>query len=166
MTTLFHVTIDTPLGYMRPVSDGSCLIRLDCGQSRFSAPDNPDDVSRETSHQLIAYLGGTLKDFRLPVQAERKSATGHAWLEAMAHIPYGALVTYAEFAAAAGKLGTPRAAGTTCSTNPIPIIYSCHRVVRVSRALRIYGGSSYLDPKHLDNLGRKQALIDLERQFA
>ena len=78
MTTLFHVTIETPLSYMRPVSDGTCLIRLDWDQSRFSAPDNPDDVSRETSHQLIAYLGGTLKDFRLPVQAERKSATGHA----------------------------------------------------------------------------------------
>ena len=166
MTTLFHVTIDRLLGYMRPVSDGSRLIRLDCDQSRFSAPENPDDVSRETSDQLIAYLGGTLKDFRLPFQAERKSATGHAWLEAMAHIPYGALVTYAKFAAAAGKLGTPRAAGTACSTNPIPIIYSCHRVVRVSRALRSYGGSSNLDPKHLDNLGRKQALIDLERRFA
>ena len=48
MMTLFHVTIDTPLGYMRPVSDGTCLIRLDWDQSRFSAPDNPDDVSRET----------------------------------------------------------------------------------------------------------------------
>ena len=23
VTTLFHVTIDTPLGYMRPVSDGT-----------------------------------------------------------------------------------------------------------------------------------------------
>ena len=97
MTTLFHVTIDTPLGYMRPISDGTCLIWLDWDQSRFSAPDNPDDVSRETSDQLIAYLGGTLKDFRLPVRAEGKSAAGHAWLEAMARIPYGAVVTYAEF---------------------------------------------------------------------
>jgi hypothetical protein len=29
-----------------------------------------------------------------------------------------------------------------------------------------YGGGSNLDPKHPDNLGRKQALIDLERRFA
>ena len=123
MTTLFHVTIDTPLGYMRPVSDGTCLIRLDWDQSRFSAPDNPDDVSRETSDQLFAYLGGTLKDFTLPVRAEEKSAAGHAWLEAMALIPYGTVVTYAEFAAAAGKPGAPRAAGAAGSTNPIPIIY-------------------------------------------
>ena len=64
MTTLFHVTIETPLGYMRPVSDGTCLIRLDWDQSRFSAPDNPDDVSRETSDQLIAYLGGDTEGFQ------------------------------------------------------------------------------------------------------
>ena len=156
MTTLFHVTIDTPLGYMRPVSDGTCLIRLDWDQSRFSAPDNPDDVSRETSDQLIAYLGGTLKDFRLPVRAEGKSATGHAWLEAMARIPYGAVVTYAEFAAA----------GTACSLNPIPIIYPCHGVVRASGALGNHRGGSNLNPKHRENLGRKQALVDLERRFA
>ena len=61
---------------------------------------------------------------------------------------------------------SPRAAGTACSTNPIPIIYPCHRVVRAGGALGNYGGGSNLDPKHPDNLGRKQALIDLERRFA
>ena len=75
-------------------------------------------------------------------------------------------MTYAEFAAAAGKLGAPRAAGTACLTNSIPITYPCHRAVRASKALGNYGGSSNLDPKHLNNLRRKQALIDLERQFA
>ena len=165
MTTLFYVTIDTPLGYMRPVSNGTYLIRLDWDQSQFSVPDNPDDVSRETSDQLIAYLGGTLKDFKLPMQAEGKSAAGHAWLEAMARIPYGTVVTYAEFAAAAGKPGASRAAGTVCSTNPIPIIYPCHRVVRAGGALGNYGGGSNLDPNHQENLGRKQTLIDLEQRF-
>ena len=166
MTTHFHVTIDTQLGYMRPVSDGKFLIRLDWEQSPFSAPDNPDDVSRETSDQLIAYLGGSLKNFRLPIRAEGKSATGQAWLEAMSDIPYGVVVTYAEFAAAAGKPGAPRAAGSACSTNPIPIIYPCHRVVRAGGALGNYGGGSSLDPKHPANLARKQSLIDLERRFA
>ena len=166
MTTLFHDTIDTPLGYMRPVSDGTSLIQLDWSQSRFSAPNNPDDVSRETSNQLIAYFSGSLKGFRLPVRAKGKSAAGHVWLEAMAGIPYGAVITYAELAAAAGKPGAPRAAGTACSTNPIPIIYPCHRVIRTGGALGNYGGGSPLDPKHPDNLRRKQALIDLERRFS
>ena len=166
MTTLFHVTINTPLGYMRPVSNGTYLIRLDWDQSRFSATDNPDDVSRETSDQLIAYLGGTLKVFRLPVRAEGKSAIGPAWLEAMTRIPYGAVVTYTEFSAMAGKPGAPRAAGTICSTNPMPIIYPCHRVIAAGGALGNYSGGSDLHPKHPDNLKRKKALIDLERRFA
>ena len=150
---------------MRPVSDGTGLLRLDWDQSRFSAPDNPDDVSRETSNQLIAYFSGSLKGFRLPVQAKGKSAAGRAWLEAMTEIPYGTVMTYSELAAAAGKPGAPRAAGTACSTNPIPIIYPCHRVVGAGGALGNYSGGSPLDPKHPDNLRRKQALIDLERRF-
>tara|TARA_B100000963_G_C22403001_1_gene569729 strand:- start:74 stop:574 length:501 start_codon:yes stop_codon:yes gene_type:complete len=166
VTTLFHVTIDTPLGYMRPVSDGAYLVRLDWDQSRFSTPDNPDDVSRETSDQLIAYLGGSLKSFRLPIRAVGKSVVGQAWLEAMARIPYGTVMTYAEFAASAGKPGAPRAAGTACSTNPIPIIYPCHRVVRAGGELGNYGGGGNLDSKHPDNLGRKMTLINLERRFS
>ena len=69
-------------------------------------------------------------------------------------------------AAAAGKPNAARAAGSTCAGNPIPIIYPCHRVVRSGGALGNYGGGSTLDPKHPENLGRKQALIDLERRFA
>jgi len=84
----------------------------------------------------------------------------------MARISYGEVVTYAEFAAAAGKPGTLCAAGKVCSTNPIPIIYPCHRVVRAGGELGNYGSGSNLDPKHPENLGRKLALIDLERKFA
>ena len=59
-------------------------------------------------------------------------------------------------------LGHMRAAGTACSSNPSPIIYPCHRVVRQGGALGNYGGGSALSPKHPENLARKQALIDLE----
>ena len=166
MAQKFHITLDTPFGYMRPVSDGQYLVRLDWDQSRFAEADNPDDVSRETMAQLTAYLEGTRKTFELPIRADGKSPTGRAWLEVMSRIPYGTVVTYAEFARAAGKPKAPRAAGTACSSNPIPIIYPCHRVVRAGGTLGNYGGGSGLDPKHPDNLGRKQALIDLERRFA
>ena len=84
----------------------------------------------------------------------------------MARIPYGAVVTYAEFAAAAGKPETPRASRTACSTNLIPIIYPCHLVVKASGALGNYGSGSNFDPNHPDNLGRKRSLTYLERRFA
>ena len=44
----FHITFETPFGFMRPVSDGRFLTRLDWNQARFAEADNPDDVSRET----------------------------------------------------------------------------------------------------------------------
>ena len=162
MNRRFHSSIHTALGHMRAVSDGIHLIRLDWDQDGFAAADRPDDVSHETCRQLSAYLAGELREFALPIRAEGKSDAGRAWLTVMAQIPYGVVVTYGEFAAMAGKPQAPRAAGTACSSNPIPIIYPCHRVVRRGGALGNYGGGSALSPKHPENLARKQALIDLE----
>ena len=162
MTDRFHCSIHTALGHMRAISDGTHLIRLDWDQTAFADSDRPDDVSRETCRQLESYLAGTRRLFELPIMAEGKSAAGRAWLVAMARIPYGTVVTYGEFAALAGKPQAPRAAGTACSSNPIPIIYPCHRVVRQGGALGNYGGGSNLSPRHPENLARKQALIELE----
>ncbi|MEX0504326.1 methylated-DNA--[protein]-cysteine S-methyltransferase [Alphaproteobacteria bacterium LSUCC0719] len=166
LTGRFHITFHNRFGHMRAVSDGHHLIRLDWDQNPFATPDNPDDVSRETCRQITAYLAGSRQHFTLPLMAEGTSQTGRAWLTAMALIPYGTTISYAEYAALAGKPQAPRAAGTACSTNPIPIIYPCHRVVRKDGALGHYGGGSTLSPRHPDNLDRKQALIDLERAFA
>ena len=162
----FHATLHCAFGHLRAVSDGHNLIRLDWDQRDFAEPDNPDDVSRETCRQLEAYLAGRRRVFALPLLAEGKSDTARAWLTDMAKIPYGTTMTYGDFAALAGKPQAPRAAGTACSTNPIPIIYPCHRVVRRGGALGNYGGGSTLPPQHPSNLSRKQALIDLERRYA
>ena len=163
---LFRATLHSQLGYMRAVSDGRHLIRLDWDQSLFATPDNPDDVSRETCRQLAAYLAGERRELTLPLRAAGMSATALCWLTAMARISYGTTMSYAEFARLAGKPRAPRTAGTACSTNPIPVIYPCHRVVRSDGTLGNYGGGSNMPARHPDNLGRKQALIDLERRFA
>ena len=166
MNQHFHSSIHTALGHMRAVSNGTHLVRLDWDQDGFEAVDRPDDVSRETCRQLESYLSGERRMFELPVMAEGKSEAGRAWLEVMAHIPYGRVVTYREFAAMAGKPQAPRAAGTACSSNPIPIIYPCHRVVKSDGTMGHYGGGSSLPANNVDNLARKMALISLERQFA
>lgn len=166
MTKRFHTTLHSRFGYMRAISDGRNLVRLDWDQQPFSEPDLPDDVSRETCRQLTDYLAGARHAFTLPLSAEGVSDIGRSWLRVMAQIPYGHTITYGEFATLAGKPQAPRAAGSACATNPIPIIYPCHRVVRQSGLLGNYGGGSSLPPKHPDNLGRKQALIDLEKRHA
>ena len=159
----YHISFRTAFGFMRPISDGQHLIRLDWEQIPFETANREDDVSRETMEQLRAYLAGERKQFSLPCRPEGKSKVACEWLTAMSKIPYGTTMTYAMFAAAAGKPNAPRAAGTACSSNPIPIIYPCHRVVRADGSLGNYGGGSNLCPTHPDNLGRKHDLIQLEK---
>ena len=80
----------------------------------------------------------------------------------MTTIPFGTTISYAAFAAAADHPKAARAAGTACATNPIPIIYPCHRVLRTDGQLGNYGGGSHLRPTHQDNLQRKAFLISHE----
>ena len=165
MTTPFQMTFHSPLGWIRAVSNGTALIRLDWDQSRWDEPDRPDDVSRETISQLREYFTGDRLGFDLPLSPERRSETARHWLNVMMQIPYGSTVTYKKLAAAAGKPRAPRAAGTACALNPIPIIYPCHRVVKSDGTLGHYGGGSSLPANNANNLARKLALITLEKKI-
>jgi methylated-DNA-[protein]-cysteine S-methyltransferase len=156
LETLYFTSLKTDFGWIRPISNGQGLIRLDWSQTGWDELDHPDNVSRETKSQLEAFFAGNLRQFNLPLAPACKSAAGKQWLEVMAHIPYGTVVTYAEFAALAGKPKAARAAGSACANNPIPIIYPCHRVVRADGNLGNYGGGSDQHPTHPDNLARKR----------
>ncbi len=162
LNDLYTSTLKTDLGWMRPVSDGNSLIRLDWNQTGWREPDRPNNVSRETISQLQAFFNGYLHQFDLPLAPVGKSASGRYWLNVMAKIPYGKVMSYAEFASFAGKPKAARAAGSICANNPIPIIYPCHRIIRIDGKLGNYGGGSNHHPTHSDNLARKAALLKLE----
>ena len=166
MMTHSQTSFHSPFGWIRAVSNGSALIRLDWDQTRWDETDRTDDVSRETIGQLKEYFAGDRVGFDLPINPEGKSAPARHWLDVMMHIPYGSTLSYKEFAIAAGKPKAPRAAGAACASNPIPIIYPCHRVVKSDGTMGHYGGGSSLPPDNADNLARKMALISLERQFS
>ena len=121
-------SLQTDFGWVRPISDGNNLVQLDWNQTGWHEPDRPDHVSRETKSQLEAFFNGCLQQFNLPLAPAGKNASGRYWLNIMAKIPYGTVMSYAEFASFAGKPKAARAAGSICASNPIPIIYPCHRV--------------------------------------
>ena len=166
LETLYFTSLRTDFGWIRPISNGQSLIRLDWNQTGWDDLDHPDNVSRETISQLEAFFAGNLHQFNLPLAPAGKSATGKHWLEVMARIPYGTMVTYAEFAALTGKPKAARAAGSACASNPIPIIYPCHRVVCANGSLGNYGGGSDQHTTHPDNLARKGDLLKLEANNA
>jgi methylated-DNA-[protein]-cysteine S-methyltransferase len=162
LETYYFTSLQTDFGWIRPISNGQSLIRLSWNQTGWNEKDHPDNVSRETKSQLEAFFAGNLRQFNLPLAPVGKSANGKRWLEAMARIPYGAVMTYREFAALAGNQKAARAAGSACASNPIPIIYPCHRVIRADGGLGNYGGGSDHHPTHPDNLARKSGLLILE----
>ena len=163
---LYMSSLKTNLGWMRPISDGTNLVRLDWNQAGWQEPDRPNHVSRETKSQLQAFFNGHLYQFDLPLAPAGKHANGLDWLNIMAKIPYGTIMSYAEFASFAGKPKAARAAGSVCANNPIPIIYPCHRIIRSDGKLGNYGGGSDHHSTHSDNLVRKATLIKLESYYA
>lgn len=109
----------------------------------------------EAARQLGEYLAGERREFTVPVDFSgvttpfRRRAT-----QALAQIPYGETITYAQLAALAGNPRAVRAAASACANNPLPILYPCHRVVRSDGRIGEYLGGAEL----------KQALIDMERR--
>jgi methylated-DNA-[protein]-cysteine S-methyltransferase len=166
LETYHFISFKTDFGWMRPISNGQSLIRLDWNQTGWDTSNHQDNVSRETKCQIEAFFAGNLRQFSLPLAPVGKSAAGKKWLEAMARIPYGTVLTYGEFAALAGNPKATRAAGSACASNPIPIIYPCHRVVRTDGSSGNYGGGSDHHPTHPNNRARKGNLLRLEANRA
>jgi AraC family transcriptional regulator of adaptative response/methylated-DNA-[protein]-cysteine methyltransferase len=87
---------------------------------------------------LSLYLRGT--NFQIKV-----------W-EALLHIPPGAVVSYEDIATYLGMPGASRAVGNAVSSNPIPVLIPCHRVIRKAGE---FGGYRW-------GTARKKALLGWE----
>ncbi|KKW91419.1 6-O-methylguanine DNA methyltransferase [Sphingobium chungbukense] len=73
---------------------------------------------------------------------------------ALRAIPPGETRSYGEIAAAIGKPGAVRAAGTACGDNALVVLIPCHRVLRSDGSL---GGYAY-------GVERKKALLEREKR--
>lgn len=105
------------------------------------------------------YLAGEVVDWTdLPVDLQSRTSFQQAVIAATRAIPHGETRTYGEVALAAGSPKAARAVGTVMSSNRLPIIVPCHRVVASGQLL---GG--YTSPQGLE---LKKHLIRIERQHA
>ena len=150
VTEVWYTRTDSPIGVLTlvatpaglaAVSFGADAAELDDVATRLGVdvverPDRLDDVRRE----LDEYFAGDRQAFDLPLDRCLSSGFRRAAQEAMSRIPYGAVASYGDIAAAAGKPGATQAAGTACRTNPIPVIVPCHRVLRSDGTIGGYAG--------------------------
>lgn len=155
-----RLTVASPVGRLILVADDEGLTHLMLANSDLDAaglaadevPEAPDDpVLEAAAAQLDEYFAGTRTSFDLPLHLDGNDFEQAAWL-ALADIPYGETISYAEQAAAIGRPGAFRAVGSANGRNPVAIILPCHRVVGADGSLVGFGGG----------LDVKRTLLDLE----
>ena len=141
------------------VANGDTLCGVYFDDQKYLPPIDPawqegDDsaVLRAARSQLDQYFAGSRKHFELPL-APRGTPFQRAVWNAIAQVPWGETLTYAELASRAGRPGSARAAGAATGRNPLSIIVPCHRIVGSDGSLTGYAGG----------LDRKQKLLALER---
>jgi methylated-DNA-[protein]-cysteine S-methyltransferase len=158
-------TVDSPVGALLIAATPAGLVRvafssegheavLQSLSDRISsrllhAPKRLDAVAR----QLDEYFSGRRHTFDIPLDFQlskgfRRVVLGHLAVD----VGYGTTASYGTLARLSGSPKAVRAVGSTCATNPIPVVVPCHRVVRSDGTLGGYRGGP----------AAKRALLDLE----
>lgn len=88
---------------------------------------------------VVALVDDPGRSADLPVDVAGTAFQQAVW-SALRAIPPGETRTYAQIAAAVGKPGAVRAAGTACGGNNLAVLIPCHRVLRADGSL---GGYAY-----------------------
>ena len=158
-------TEKTPFGFINMTSNGKAITNITWA-SDSQADGGSDAILDEGFRQLNEYALGKRQEFDVPIALTECSDERRKWLEALRRVPYGATLSYAEFAESAGfSRKSARAAGSACANNPIPIIYPCHRILRGDGKLGNFGAYQHLATDDARNLAVKDQLIRLEKSF-
>ena len=158
-------TVDSPVGPLLIAATSVGLVRVafdsegndavlqnlsDRISSRvLEAPARLDAVAL----QLDEYFSGRRHHFDVPLDWQLSKGFRRTVLEHLAvDIGYGTTASYGTLARLSGSPNAVRAVGTTCATNPIPVVVPCHRVVRSDGTIGQYRGGP----------AAKRALLNLE----
>jgi AraC family transcriptional regulator of adaptative response/methylated-DNA-[protein]-cysteine methyltransferase len=107
---------------------------------------------QQVKTELDDYFDNNLRQFTIPIEAPGTEFQESVW-QALQHIPYGEMRSYAAIAEEIGQATAVRAVGRANGDNRIAIIIPCHRVVGSDGELTGYGGG----------LWRKKYLLSLEQ---
>lgn len=143
------VISETPLGPLTLIFSSSGLTRIEFGAvSNYESAGTPFEVAAQ---ELDAYFSGNLTRFSIKLDPHGTAFQKRVWT-LLETIPYGETRSYGQLARLLGDVNLSRAVGGANGTNPIPIIYPCHRVIGANGQLTGYGGGIH----------RKETLLRLE----
>ncbi len=105
--------------------------------------------SPDLRQRLEIYASGAVVDLSdIPRHLEARTPFQARVLELTIAVPFGATVTYGELAEQAGFPRAARAVGTVMSSNVIPLVIPCHRVVGAQGGLGGYSAPQGVRLKH------------------
>jgi methylated-DNA-[protein]-cysteine S-methyltransferase len=144
--TRFTRHIETPLGWMKLVSEGEAIAEvqfikdqtLKTGSVEMQTGGLPGCLSICAS-QLMEYFQGKRPDFDIPLSPRGTDFQQRVWNE-LKKIPCGTTISYMELAKRLGDPKVIRAAGSANGKNPIAIFIPCHRVIGSNGELVGYAG--------------------------
>jgi methylated-DNA-[protein]-cysteine S-methyltransferase len=158
-------TVDSPVGPLLLAATPVGLVRVafDSEGNDAVLQNLSDRISSRVLHaparldavayQLDEYFSGRRHRFEVPLDWQLSKGFRRTVLEHLAlDIDYGTTASYGTLAGLSGSPKAVRAVGTTCATNPIPVVVPCHRIVRADGALGGYRGGP----------AAKRVLLDLE----
>lgn len=159
--TIRWATAQTDLGTMlvAATDKGICRLSFDEGEAelRRRFPNARIEQGGAAMADLVrraaAAVDAPERPHDLPLDVRGTAFQEAVWRQ-LTRIPPGETRTYAQIAAAVGRPGAVRAAGSANGANNVAVLIPCHRVVRTGGAL---GGYAY-------GLERKARLLERERQ--
>lgn len=157
--TIHWAVVPTSLGPMLVAATEKGVCRLSFNESGKELRDRfPNAALVEGGVEFASLLESVIAAVEQPGEAANipLDVKGTAFQEAvwqeLRRIPPGETRTYAEIAAAVGKPGAVRAAGSANGANNVAVLIPCHRVIRTDGSL---GGYAY-------GLEIKQELLERE----
>jgi methylated-DNA-[protein]-cysteine S-methyltransferase len=149
----YRLVYESPFGPLVIVGDDESVTHLFLPNTGLAAAGGspgpvPEAVGQATT-ELDEYFAGTRTAFDVRLRFTTGTAFQQAVWRALAEIPYGETISYAELAAWVGRPSAFRAVGQANGANPLAIVYPCHRVIASGGGLGGYGGGLDLKQKLL-----------------
>ena len=146
-TAVLYTMMDSPVGELLLLSDGTCLTGLYIGRQPEPEWQRQDGlpVFALTGRWLEDYFAGAPREIgELPLKAEGTLFQRTVW-GILCTIPWGTTRSYGDIAKeAARRLGkekmSAQAVGQAVGKNPIWILIPCHRVVGADGSMTGYAG--------------------------
>lgn len=145
--------LQTPLGALMAVVKNNELTSLNFTTEEAHFESN-HALFADLQKELNAYFSGDLKKFSIPLNPEGTSFQRRVWAK-LRRIPFGARISYLEFAELYGDKKAIRAVASANGANPIAILIPCHRIIGRDGDLTGYAWG----------LDRKKSLLQHEMKF-